>query len=508
MGPSSLRPSKASGKGRLGEPHYDGNVRKGRDRGTHEAAQVRRDRRVRPAGIRARGWAGVPVRAGERRPGEATETSRGGIRRGVPYLGEGRQGARPGDWQRPQSEGRDRDEVRRTPEEGDLPALPFFWQSESQLAHRSRVPEKAFCPSAPSCLRIPGRMHRHVFAFSLGILLAFATVNGPSPASAAAQKPTYAPGDRWIYDLRGSLESFPGVNASDVGTFSFGLLGRVDTAVAGTESAVVGGQTVPAVRVDTRTTGFLNGTFSAPGLPGDVSVTGSFTSAVTELWETQAYLPVASMGTTTYLATLSYIVSIDISAGVRVNATTAYASIPPFDLGVGNASTAAFTSHLIVNTTVSGFGAPLSSENETTVAGNWTRQNLAATTVTVDAGTFAVGEMNQTVTSFAGLAGIVPTAGANETAYFSSVAGNYVKRDAYANGTHVAGLTLESYTYGTRSADLFFVDVLLLVLVPIAALLIVLFAPFLLQGQPLDLRFFYLAASSASFLFSVILMAA
>ena len=313
-------------------------------------------------------------------------------------------------------------------------------------------------------------MHGYVFALSLGCLLVFATVNASSPA---AQKPTYAPGDRWIYDLRGSLESFPGVNASDVGTFSFGLLGRVDTAVAGTESAVVGGQTVPAVRVDTRTTGFLNGTFSAPGLPGGVSVTGSFTSAVTELWETQAYLPVASMGTTTYLATLSYIVSIDISAGVRVNATTAYASIPPFDLGVGNASTAAFTSHLIVNTTVSGFGAPLSSENETTVAGNWTRQVLSATNVTVDAGTFAVVEMNQTVTSFAGLAGIVPTAGANETAYFSSVAGNYVKRDAYANGTHVAGLTLESYTYGTRSADLFVVDVLLLVLVPIAALLIV-----------------------------------
>src|SRR6266508_4556751 len=126
MGPSSLRPSKASGKGRLGEPHYDGNVRNGRDRGTNEAAQVRRDRRVRPAGIRARGWAGVPVRAGERRPGEATETSRGGIRRGVPYLGEGRQGARPGDRQRPQGEGRDRDEVRRTRRRAISPPSFFF----------------------------------------------------------------------------------------------------------------------------------------------------------------------------------------------------------------------------------------------------------------------------------------------------------------------------------------------------------------------------------------------
>ncbi len=319
-------------------------------------------------------------------------------------------------------------------------------------------------------------MHWYEFALSLGCLLVFAAVTGLSPASAASQKPTYAPGDRWIYDLRGSLDSFPGVNASEVGTFSFGLLGRVDTAVAGTESVVVAGQTVSAVRVDTRTTGFLNGTFSAPGLPGGVSVTGSFTSAVTELWETRAYLPVASTGTTTYLATLSYFGgSIDISAGVRVNATTAYASIPPFDLGVGNASTAPFTLHLVVNTTVSGFGPPISSENETTVAGNWTRENLAATNITVDAGTFAVVEMNQTLTSFAGLAGIVPTAGANETAYFSSAVGNYVKRDAYANGTHVAGMTLESYTYGARPAGLSLVDVTLLVLVPIAALLIVIF---------------------------------
>src|SRR2546428_11957690 len=98
MAPPPLRPSKASGKGRLGEPHYDGDVRKGSDRGTNEAPPVRGNRRVRPAGIRARGRAGVPVRAGgERRGGEETETSRDRIRRDVPDLGEGRQGARPGD---------------------------------------------------------------------------------------------------------------------------------------------------------------------------------------------------------------------------------------------------------------------------------------------------------------------------------------------------------------------------------------------------------------------------
>src|SRR5438128_12635111 len=99
-------------------------------------------------------------------------------------------------------------------------------------------------------------MHGHVFAFSLVFLLAFATVSGPSPAPAAAQKPTYAPGDRWIYELRGSLESFPGVNAGEVGNFSFGLLGRVDTAVAGPEPAAIAGQTVSVARSATRTTGF------------------------------------------------------------------------------------------------------------------------------------------------------------------------------------------------------------------------------------------------------------
>src|SRR6266540_3908562 len=62
MGPCLLRPSKASGKRRLGEPYHDGDVRKGVDRGTNEAPPVRGNRRVRPAGIRARSRAGFPVR--------------------------------------------------------------------------------------------------------------------------------------------------------------------------------------------------------------------------------------------------------------------------------------------------------------------------------------------------------------------------------------------------------------------------------------------------------------
>src|SRR6266568_6502624 len=143
MGPRLLRPSKASGKRRLGEPYHDGDVRKGVDRGTNEAPPVRGNRCVRPAGIRARGRSGVPVRAGgERRGGEATETSRDRIRRDVPDLGEGGQGARPGDRQRPQGEGPDRDEVGPTPDsqEGDLPALPFL-ETDAPIGAFSGVPE-------------------------------------------------------------------------------------------------------------------------------------------------------------------------------------------------------------------------------------------------------------------------------------------------------------------------------------------------------------------------------
>jgi len=301
-----------------------------------------------------------------------------------------------------------------------------------------------------------------------------ATMGNAPSATGALQKPAYSSGDRWVYDLRGSLDAFPGTNASDVGTFSFGLVGRVEVAILGADQALVDGVSTSVVRVETRASGFLNGTFSAPGLPGTGTVSGTFSSLTTDLWETQAYLPVASEGTTTYLATISFLVTIDFSASIRLNATTAYASIPAFDLDVGESATTPYTTDVLANTTATFSGETFTSENVTSLSSTWTREVLRETTVAVDAGMFSAYEMNQTLTVFPGLAGFVPTNRANETAYFSNSAGNYVKRDAYANGTRVAEISLVSYSYGPGSSGLSIVDLSLIVGVPIVALLAVL----------------------------------
>jgi len=301
-----------------------------------------------------------------------------------------------------------------------------------------------------------------------------ATMGSASRAAAALQKPAYTAGDRWVYDLRGSLDAFPGTNVSDVGTFSFGLVGRVEVAILGADQALVDGVSTSVVRVETRASGFLNGTFSAPGLPGTGTVSGTFSSLTTDLWETQAYLPVASEGTTTYLATISFLVTIDFSASIRLNATTAYASIPAFDLDVGESATTPYTTDVLANTTATFSGETFTSENTTSVSASWTREVVRETTVTVDAGAFAVTEVNQTLTAFPGLAGLVPAEGANETAYHSNAAGNYVKREAYANGTEVAEMTLRSYSYRSGASGLSILDLSLLIVVPIVALLAVL----------------------------------
>lgn len=301
-----------------------------------------------------------------------------------------------------------------------------------------------------------------------------AAVHDAPTARAAMQKPAYSAGDRWVYDLQGALDAFPGTNASDFGTFSFGLVGRVEVAILGAGQAIVDGETISAVRVETHVSGFLNGTFAAPGLPGTATVTGTFSSLTTELWETQAYLPIASEGTTTYLATISYLVTIDFFTSIRLNASTAYASVPAFDLEVGQSASTAFTTNVLANTTVTFSGETFTSENATSLSANWTREVVRETTVTVDAGTFAATEMNQTLTAFPGLAGLVPAEGANETAYYSNSAGNYVKREAYANGTRVAEMTLRSYSYRSGATGLSILDLSLLIAVPIVALLAVL----------------------------------
>jgi hypothetical protein len=295
-------------------------------------------------------------------------------------------------------------------------------------------------------------MRRHAAAILLAVLLLAASLLASIPAARAKlEKPTYVAGDRWVYDLRGSLGALPGTNASELGNFSFDLIGRVDVDVVGTGSAVVGGSTIPVVQVATRATGFLNGTFEFPnGTFGSGSVTGSFTSVGTEIWETSAYLTVSSTGTTTYLASISLFITIDLTMAIRLESTTEYAAIPEFGLDVGGSASTSFTSEVLANTTISGFGDPISEENTTTVVGTWSREVLRETSVTVDAGTFAALELNQTLSGFPGLAGLIPSAGANETAYWSNAAGNYVKREAYANGTEVAEMTLRSSTYPYR----------------------------------------------------------
>jgi len=301
-----------------------------------------------------------------------------------------------------------------------------------------------------------------------------ATMGSASRAGAALQKPAYTAGDRWVYDLRGSLDALPGTNASEVGTFSFGLAGRTEVAILGADQVLVDGVSTSVIRVETRASGFLNGTFSAPGIPGTGTVSGTFSSLTTELWETQAYLPIVSDGTTSYSATVSFIVTIDFSTTVRLNATTAYASLPSFELGVGQSATTEFTTDIRVNTTSTFSGETFTSENTTSVTASWTREVVRETTVTVDAGAFAVTEVNQTLTAFPGLAGLVPAEGANETAYHSNAAGNYVKREAYANGTEVAEMTLRSYSYRSGASGLSILDLSLLIVVPIVALLAVL----------------------------------
>ncbi len=306
----------------------------------------------------------------------------------------------------------------------------------------------------------------------LVLLLAFAALFGvPGPAAAALEKPAYTAGNRWVYDLQGSLDTFPGLNASEVGSFRFGLVGRVDVRVIGPDTANVAGAAIPAVRVETRASGYLNGTFSAPpgGPPGAVTVTGSFSTTTTELWETQAYLPVVSNSTSTYVATISFFFTTELSASVRLSATTEYGSIPPFSLDVGDTATVPFTTDLLANSTITVLGQTSSSENRTTFSSTWTREVLRATDVTVDAGTFPSYELNQTLGNFPGLAGIAPVGGANETAYFSNSVGYYVDRVAVVNGTPLAEMRLLSYTYPGSASGLSLVEWSLIAGIPVLA---------------------------------------
>src|SRR3989442_12724394 len=253
-----------------------------------------------------------------------------------------------------------------------------------------------------------------------------------APSRGALHKPTYAAGDHWVYVLDASLSTFPGFNASQ-GTFQFGLIGFVYVNVIGPVNVLVGNASIPAIRVDSRATGYLNGTVPGPGGLGSAQLTGSFETSSTEYWEDQSYLSIQSHGTSPYAADVTYIFKTKLVADLRVNASTAVSAIPPFDLEVGQSATANLTSHVELNSTFSVFGRTMSSQNETNLSSTWHRDVLSLENVTVEASLFSAYQVNQYPAGFPGIpAGL--SGGGNEPAFFSKVVGFYVRRAAYETG--------------------------------------------------------------------------
>ncbi|HYM39113.1 MAG TPA: hypothetical protein VEY12_03060 [Thermoplasmata archaeon] len=288
----------------------------------------------------------------------------------------------------------------------------------------------------------------------LGIAVVLAGILGAAGfGHAALARPTYDAGDRWVYTLLGSLGGLPGFNASQNGSFQLGLSGIVEVDVVGV--------TPSGVQAETHAAGFLNGTFAIPG-NATVRASGSFSSDTKEVWEGGDYLPVASNGSTVYGVDVTVVVTAHAQVNLWVNATTVYASLPPFNLSVGDSASASFTSHVDTVTSFSSFGLGRRMENRTTVSGAWTRHVLAFENVTVEAGTFSAYRINESLGGFPGFAAAVPSAGANETAWFSNDVGNYVRRDAYVNGTRVAQMRLKSYAYPIRPPGLSAIDLALL----------------------------------------------
>jgi len=277
------------------------------------------------------------------------------------------------------------------------------------------------------------------------VLAVTASVGIASPATAALQKPAYSAGDHWIYITTASISSFPGLNSSQ-GSGQFGLVGQVEVRVIGPADIPRGNTSVHTVQVLTRATGFLNGTFQTPGF-GSADVTGTFTTDATEYWENQSYLSIASTGTTSYVAHVTYIgLPTDLLVDFRANATTSISPIPTFDLDVGQQATANLVTHVNLNSTFTFFGQTRSQSNATDVSSTWRRDVLSRENVTVEAGTFSSYRLNQTAAEFSGLPPGI-SAG-NETAFFSNDVGYYTKREAYENGSRVGEMRLKSYSFG------------------------------------------------------------
>jgi len=276
-------------------------------------------------------------------------------------------------------------------------------------------------------------------------------------------RPTYAIGNRWVYTLSGSLDTFPGFNGSSFGGFAFDLTGRLEIEVRG----FVAG----AVRVDSLARGYLNGSFTLPPQlgGGTASVTGTFTSDGTELWENRSYIAIESNATTTYSADITYFLTSHLDALIRTDANMTVGPNTMFPLDVGNASTVDVSTTLTTNSTFTFLGNTTTAENTTTVFTSLRREVVGLETVRVEAGTFSSYKLNQTLGSFPGLVSAGGFAQGNETAYFSNDVGYYTKRVAYANGTPVAEATLKSYSYGASGPSSFPFPILILLIVAVAS---------------------------------------
>lgn len=282
------------------------------------------------------------------------------------------------------------------------------------------------------------------------VLLGILALSVSGSAAGAMDRPSYAAGDRWVYELEGALDGLPGLDTINASVSSLTLLGRVDVEIRGPVERSVRGVWIRGVEVSTSGSGFLSGTFSIPvgGSNETVSVAGSFASDAVEVWEDRGYFAVESEGTSEYVADVSLVLTTRLTAHARFHANTTVEQDSVFPLEEGETATATLDTELTANQTVTVLGQVVSWENDTAFASAWSRTVLGRETITVAAGTFEVYKLNQTLGFFPGVGISVPIGGGNETAYWSNEVGTYVKRVAYVNGSAVAEMRLKSVSLG------------------------------------------------------------
>ena len=298
----------------------------------------------------------------------------------------------------------------------------------------------------PAGFRIRGGA-RVLCAAAIAVLVALVAAGA---SSARLDRPAYTVGDRWVYALVGSIDSFPGLNESGFGGLALTLSGRVEDEVVATDVPV---DSLKAVEIATRATGFLNGTIPVPGGGGAVAtVAGIFTSTATELREDRGNFPVRTSSSTSYAADVTYLISTRLEIRTVIDARTTVVQDSVFPLEVGQTATADLTTDLAANSTITALGQTFTMANATTISSTWQRHVLSVETVSTEAGTFATFKVNQSLGFLPGIGSFLPLANGNETAYYANEVGSYVKRVAYANGTAVAELRLRSYVYAAAGA--------------------------------------------------------